>query len=97
MQASYAKASYVLRPLPPHFGPVRTFVGHLDVQIAIRGKGIQGPSVLMLYIYISLMLMINSSRTTEWEGPAMFITIHTMSCGVKAVFCSHFCRSTVQD
>ena len=44
MQARYAKASYVLRPLPQHFGPVRAFVGHLDVQIAIRGEGIPGPS-----------------------------------------------------
>ena len=48
MQVKYAKASYVLRPLPVlrllprRFGPVRAFVRHLDVQLAIRGKGVSG-------------------------------------------------------
>ena len=103
MQVKYAKASYVLFPipvlcpLPRRFGPVRAFVRHLDVQLAIRGEDVSGPSVLMLYIYTSLMLINNSSCKSEWEGPAMFITIHTINYGVKAAFCSHFCMSMVQD
>ena len=39
MQVRYAGLAMFFRPLPRHFGPVRAFVRHLDVQPAIRGKG----------------------------------------------------------
>ena len=56
MQVEYAKASYVLRPLPVlrpllrRFGPVRAFVRHLDVQLAIRSLDAgSNSSLLLLY------------------------------------------------
>ena len=97
-RASYGNvlAHFLLQlfhPLLRCFGPVRAFTRllHLDVQLAPsveRGKDVSGPSAFMLYISIPLMLIKNSSRKSHWEGPAMFITIHTMHCGVEAVFYS---------
>ena len=47
------------RPLLRQFGPVQALVRHLDVRLApsvARSKDVSGPSVLTLYISISLML-----------------------------------------
>ena len=82
-------------PLLRHFSPVKAcqaFGCPASNSGVARGKDVPGPFVLTLHISISLMLIKSSSRMSKWEGPAMFITIHTMNHCVEAAFYSCFCK-----